>query len=73
MFIIDHFESDYAICETESGDLAAIPLCYILSDSQEGDVLVSSDGFYYVDSAATQKRREKIALLFDRLRNKNSC
>lgn len=59
MIIIDRFEGDKAILETDDGttvlDRALIP-----QSAEEGDVLCFAEGVYAVDSEATEARRAEI-------------
>lgn len=60
--IIDRFEGDLAVCETESLEFVNIPKIALPSGVKEGDVITVS-----IDSSETEKREEKIAGLMNSL------
>jgi hypothetical protein len=65
MNIIDRFEGDIAIVETDSGHIN-ISRSDIDGEPREGDVIIpKNDGLYAVDKAAAKKRR---ALINQKLR-----
>jgi len=71
MIIIDRFEGDFAVLETDSGmietDRTKIP-----ENAAEGDVLIMENGVYIVDVKGTEMRRESIRNRFKRLRRKRN-
>ncbi|MCM1529439.1 MAG: DUF3006 domain-containing protein [Alistipes sp.] len=67
--IIDRFEGDIAVVETEDGFLD-IPRSELPADVREGDVLVSCDGGYEVDRETTEQRRAAAASRMKRLLSK---
>jgi len=71
MIIIDRFEGDFAVLETDSGmietDRTKIP-----ENAAEGDVLIMENGVYIVDVKGTEMRRESIRNTFKRLRRKRN-
>lgn len=71
MIIIDRFEGDIAVLETDSGmesvDRAALP-----QEAGEGDVLVTENGVYTIDTEATLARRESVKNKFRSLLRRNN-
>ena len=61
-FIIDRFEGDFAVCETEELEFIDIPKAALPCDAKEGDVITIS-----VDKSETDKRKEKIEGLMNSL------
>lgn len=61
--IIDRFEGDYAVIETEEKLMKKIMRAEVPSEAREGDVLISKDHKWTIDPEATQKRKEHIAAL----------
>ncbi len=59
--IIDRFEGDFAVVETENGAFVNLPKC-LVPDAKEGDVISIT-----IDHAETEKREEKINHLMDKL------
>lgn len=60
--IIDRFEGDYAVCETENLEFVNIPKAALPSDAKEGDVISVS-----IDESETDKRKERIEGLMNSL------
>ena len=58
--IIDRFESDYAVCETENKEYINIPKSELPKGIKEGDVVCSIDNEWHIDEATTRERKEKI-------------
>lgn len=69
-YIIDRFEGDFAVLESEKGGTIDV-LKADLPHVEEGDVLVFENGFYRVDKEETLKRRELIAEKMRKLFEKN--
>lgn len=67
MIVIDRFEGQYAVCETEHG-MRNIPAADLPDDVREGDVLNDTLEGYRKDSEETQKRRDAAAEKLRRLR-----
>lgn len=68
--IIDRFEGEYAVVETQDGQLLTLQrsLC---PDAREGDVITFEPGKAVVtDDEATRRRKEKIRYLMDRIFDK---
>ncbi len=59
-YIIDRFEGDFAVLESENGGTVDV-LKSELPDAREGDVITLENGFYKVDKEETQRRQELIA------------
>lgn len=64
IMIIDRFEGDTAVIETDSGMIEA-DVSELPENAREGDVLVIENGQYVVDAETTEQRRRKNS---DRLR-----
>lgn len=62
--IIDRFEGELAVIETDGG-MIEINVSELPENAREGDVLVLENGRYAVDSEATEQRRKNAS---DRLR-----
>jgi hypothetical protein len=71
MIIIDRFEGDFAVLETDSG-MIDVERNILPSDAAEGDVLRLESGVYYADPEATEARRAAMVSRFNRLRRKNN-
>jgi len=63
--IIDRFEGEYAVVETEQG-IVNILRSYLPESAREGDVLNYSNGSYSVDTSETNSLREEVR---DKLHN----
>ncbi len=57
--IIDRFEGDYAIIETDEGFIN-VYRAFLPANAREGDVVVCSNGGYYVDQEATDSIRSDV-------------
>lgn len=64
--IIDRFEGDIAVVETDSGMLDIVR-DLLPENASEGDVIVQTDGGYIIDEQATAERRKAIAERLRRL------
>ncbi len=62
--IIDRFEGDNAVVETDGG-MIVINVSELPENAREGDVLTLENGRYAVDCKASEERRSKAS---DRLR-----
>lgn len=60
--IIDRFEGDFAVCETEELKFIDIPKAALPGGVKEGDVITIS-----IDKSETDKRKEKIEGLMNSL------
>lgn len=59
--IIDRFEGDYAIVETENKEMVELPIT-LIPDAKEGDIINIT-----IDSEETKNRKEYIQNLMDDL------
>ncbi|MCR4637700.1 DUF3006 domain-containing protein [Ruminococcus sp.] len=59
MTIIDRFEGEYAVLETDSG-MKTVPRDMLPDGACEGDVLEVTDGAYTINKKAAEKRRREI-------------
>lgn len=66
-YIIDHFEGDLAVCETEDGTTIDIEKNKLPKDAEVGDVIILENGQYHVAKQETEKRRKEIEKLMDEL------
>jgi len=65
--IIDRFEGEYAVCETESRQVINIERSKLPERVQEGDVLIIEGEVTKLDERETELRRQKIAKLAEDL------
>ena len=59
MIIIDRFEENCAVLETDNGT-AVIPRSELSDTAREGDILKIRSGSYIINKAETRKRRRLI-------------
>lgn len=64
--IIDRFEGDFAVAETENGSID-IPKSALPADAKEGDILKKSADGYTVLKGETYGRRKKLLEMTKRL------
>lgn len=69
MNVIDRFENDIAVIETDNG-MIEVDRSHITENAREGDVLEEVDGKWIVDVSATEKRRAEIREIMKRLMKK---
>lgn len=69
MTIIDRFENNKAVLETDSG-MIEIERSQLPENAHEGDVITENNGIWYVDIPATEKRRSDMRELMKRLMKK---
>lgn len=68
MLIIDRFERNFAVCETQDGNRIEICRDRIPEQSREGDVLIQIEtGEYRIDFPSSHSRRQKARALLDGL------
>lgn len=67
MMIIDRFEGDIAVIECDDGMLD-ISRNLLPENAVEGDVIISYNGAYSVDTEATENRRKALRERFNRLK-----
>lgn len=65
--IIDRFEGNYAVCETEENKFIDILKSYIPEGAKEGDILTKTDNGYFIEKAETEEKREAIKNRMNRL------
>jgi hypothetical protein len=56
MIVIDRFEGEYAVLETESG-MKNVPREMLPEEAREGDVLEVKDGVYIINKKVGAERR----------------
>lgn len=56
MIIIDRFEGDKVVLETDFG-MQAISRELLPADANEGDVVIFENGIYFIDQQSTDERR----------------
>lgn len=71
MIIIDRFEGNFAVLETNEG-MINVERNLISDNVKEGDVLVQNGKNYLVDAAATKARRADVRKKFNRLRRQKN-
>lgn len=59
MTIVDRFEEEYAVLETEEG-MVRVMRTQLPAEVREGDVLVNIGGVWTVDTNATEMRRSEL-------------
>lgn len=69
MNVIDRFESDIAVVETDSG-MIEVDRSQITGNAHEGDVITENNGVWTVDIPATEKRRAEMREMMKRLMKK---
>lgn len=70
MIIIDRFENENAVLETEDGT-EVIMRCFLPAEAREGDVVIPDGCGYAVDHYATEERRRAVSEKLHRLINEN--
>ena len=70
MTIIDRFEGNIAVIETENGTVT-LQRSLLPQNACEGDVLVCENGIWLVDTETTENRRNLTKQRLGRLINKN--
>lgn len=71
MIIIDRFEGDFAVLETDGGMLE-VGRELIPENAREGDVLAVINGAYMIDKEAAEARRAAVREKFNRLRRQGN-
>lgn len=62
MLIIERFEGEYAVIETDDGYIN-IKRSILPDNCKEGDIITEENGNYQIEKDETDKRREKIKKL----------
>ncbi|WP_425801129.1 DUF3006 domain-containing protein [Desulfitobacterium sp. Sab5] len=65
--IIDRFEGDLAVIETEERQIITIQRRMLPPGVCEGDAVYEEDGVYRIDMEETKHRKEEIKTLMNRL------
>lgn len=63
--IIDRFEGEYAVCESEEGSMFNLKRSKLPSGASEGDVILIDGDNVSIDTNATKQRKEYIRKLAD--------
>ena len=71
MIIIDRFEGNFAVLETDEG-MINVERNLISDNAKEGDVLVQNGKNYLVAAAETEARRADVRKKFNRLRRQKN-
>lgn len=66
MIIVDRFEGNFAVLETDSG-MIDVEKSKLSDNIREGDVILESEGFYIKDEDTTRRRREEIIALRNKI------
>ena len=67
LVIIDGFEEDYAVCQTDEGEILEIEKAKIPTDAKEGDVLVLEEDEISINKEETIRLRQQIKKLMEDL------
>ncbi len=67
LVIIDSFEEDYAVCQTDEGEILEIEKAKIPTDAKEGDVLVLEGDEISINKEETIRLRQQIKKLMEDL------
>lgn len=59
-YIIDRFEQDLAVCETQEQVMVTINKELLPPEAKEGDCIIYEQNTYRIDAADTNARRGKI-------------
>lgn len=67
-YIVDRFEGDYAVCETDNKSMVNIMRSKLPNVTKEGDYIIENeDGSFSVDIEATETRRKQMRKKLDSL------
>lgn len=66
-YIIDRFEGETAVCETENEEMIDIDRVLLPENAREGMVISLDNGEYIADRQETKSRQERIQNLLKRL------
>lgn len=69
MTVIDRFEGEYAVLETETG-MVTLLRKELPENAREGDVLIQNGGKYALSRSKTAERRRKLREKLRKLQNK---
>ena len=70
MTIIDRFEGEYAVLETDSG-MKNVPRDMLPEEAREGDVVELKNGAYTINKKAAEKRRRELRKKLKKLQKEN--
>jgi len=65
--IIDRFEGNWVICETENKNMINIERSILPSEAKEGDVIIKTSEGYKIDKDETNRRKMRVNKLMDDL------
>ena len=71
MIVIDRFEGDIAVLETDSG-MVDVQRNILPENASEGDVIAEVNGAYIIDNEATEARRAAVRAKYSRLRRRGN-
>lgn len=71
MIVIDRFEGDIAVLETDSG-MVDVQRNILPEKASEGDVIAEVNGAYIIDNEATEARRAAVRAKYSRLRRRGN-
>ncbi len=71
MIVIDRFEGDIAVLETDSG-MVDVQRNILPEKASEGDVIAEVNGAYIIDNEATEARRAAVRAKYRRLRRRGN-
>ena len=66
-YIIDRFEGETAVCETQDVETIAINRADLPDNVREGMVIRRENGVYFADEQETKSRQERIRNLLKRV------
>lgn len=67
---VDRIEENFAVCEMDGRIMQNIPLTAFSKRPKDGDLFDYENGIAVLRPAETEKRKEEIQSLFDRLKKK---
>ncbi len=71
MIVIDRFEGDIAVLETDIG-MVDVQRNILPENASEGDVIAEVNGAYIIDNEATEARRAAVRAKYSRLRRRGN-
>lgn len=69
--IVDRMEGNLAVCEMDGRKMQNIPLSAFCTPPKTGDVFSYENGIATILPSETEKRKETVQSLFERLKKKN--
>lgn len=64
-YIVDRFEGELAVCESEEKDMVNIPVKNLPEGIKEGDIIIGSEGSYSINHEESKKIKTEITKLMD--------